>query len=237
MCESEWGPALQEQEFESNEVRVSLLVDVDDNTACPWATILTRRFARRADESEGVPRDKALPACHYESTAVRACEALALSFVNEDLAPRAIRRGYTLGSRAGARTSARQQGPRRLASFFQLPPLRARAVDRRVAAIPKVEAIEGSASRFGPNPLSPKAKEELIVAVACQESTRAQGVNLKAEKTEAKSARCCGAPHHARSSVSLAFVRSRQEETKKGAAWCRILPSRKTRALHPCQWS
>ena len=31
-CESEWGPALQEQEFESNEVRVSLLVDVDDDT-------------------------------------------------------------------------------------------------------------------------------------------------------------------------------------------------------------
>ena len=86
-CESEWGPALQEQEFESNEVRVSLLVDVNDDTAHPWATILTRIFACRADEREGVPRDKALPACHYESIAVRAREALSLSFVDEDLAP------------------------------------------------------------------------------------------------------------------------------------------------------
>ena len=86
-CESEWGPALQEQEFESNEVRVSLLVDVDDDTARPWATIPRRIFARRADESEGVPRDKALPACYYDSTAVRAREALTLSFVDEDLAP------------------------------------------------------------------------------------------------------------------------------------------------------
>ena len=54
-CKSEWGPALQEQEFESNEVRVSLLVDVDDDTARPWATTPTRIFARRADESKGVP--------------------------------------------------------------------------------------------------------------------------------------------------------------------------------------
>ena len=78
-CESERGPALkQEQVFESNEVRVSLLVDVDDDTARPWATIPTRIFARRADESE-VPRETALPACHYVSTAVRACEKLALS--------------------------------------------------------------------------------------------------------------------------------------------------------------
>ena len=90
-CESERGPALkQEQVFESNEVRVSLLVDVnDDDTARPWSTIPTRIFARRADESE-VPQETALPACHYESTAVRAREALALSFVDEDLAPRAI---------------------------------------------------------------------------------------------------------------------------------------------------
>jgi hypothetical protein len=89
-CESKWGPALQEQEFELNEVRVSLLVDFDDDTACPWATIPTRILARQADESEGVPRNKALPACHCESIAVRACEALSLSFVDEDLAPRAI---------------------------------------------------------------------------------------------------------------------------------------------------
>jgi hypothetical protein len=89
-CESERGPALQEQEFESNKLRVSLLVDADDDTARPWATIPTRIFACRADESEGVPREKALPACHNDSTAVRAREALALSFVDEDLAPRAI---------------------------------------------------------------------------------------------------------------------------------------------------
>ena len=90
-CGSEWGPALQEQEIESNEVRVSLLVDVDDDTARPWAAIPTRIFARRADKSEGVPRDKApLTACYNDSTAVRACEALALSFVDKDLAPRAI---------------------------------------------------------------------------------------------------------------------------------------------------
>jgi hypothetical protein len=44
-CESEWGPAQQEQEFESDEVRVSLLVDVDDDTARPWANIPTRIFA------------------------------------------------------------------------------------------------------------------------------------------------------------------------------------------------
>jgi hypothetical protein len=94
-----------------------------------------------------------------------------------------------------------------LASSFQLPPLRARAVDQIVAAVPRIEAIEGSASRFGLNPSSPKAKEELIVAVACQESTRAQGITLNAERTETKSARCRGALCHARSSVSRAFVR------------------------------
>jgi hypothetical protein len=75
-----------------------------------------------------------------------------------------------------------------------------------VAAVPRIEAIEGSESHFGPNPSSPKAKEELIVAVACQESTRAQGVTLEAERTEAKSARCRGAPHHTRFSVSRTFV-------------------------------
>ncbi len=108
-----------------------------------------------------------------------------------------------------ARTCTRQQGPRRSASFFQLPTLRARAVVQIVAAIPRIEAIEGSVSCFGPNPSSPKAKEELIVAVACQESTRAQGVTLKAKRdlTETKSARCCSAIRHARSSISRAFVR------------------------------
>ncbi len=146
-------------------------------------------------------------------------------------------RRYLLGSRKRARTSVRLQGPRRSASFFQLPPSRARAVDQIVATVPRIEVIEGSASRFGPNPSSPKAKEELIVAVVCQESTRAQGVTLEAERTETKSARRRGALCHAWSSVSRAFVRQRQEETKKGAASCRILPSRKTRAPNPRRWS
>ncbi len=101
------------------------------------------------------------------------------------------------------RTSTHQQGPRCSVSFFQLPLSRAsRAVDRRVAAVPKFEAVERSASRFGPNPSSPEAPEELIVAVACPESTRrAQGVTLEAERTKAKSARCRGAPHRARFSL------------------------------------
>ena len=60
-------------------------------------------------------------------------------------------------------------------------------------------------SRFGPNPWSPKVKEELIVAVACQESTQTQGFDLKANKTEAESARCRAVLLHARSSVSHAF--------------------------------
>ena len=107
------------------------------------------------------------------------------------------------------RASTSKSVPWRSASFFRLPTSRARAVDQIVAAVPRIEAIEGSASRFGPNPSSPKAKEELIVAVACQESTRAQGVTLKAKRdlTETKSARCRGALRHARSSVSRAFVR------------------------------
>ena len=50
-----------------------------------------KEFAHRADESEGVPQEQApLPACYNDSTMVRACEALALSFIDEDLAPRAI---------------------------------------------------------------------------------------------------------------------------------------------------
>ncbi len=63
-------------------------------------------------------------------------------------------------------------------------------------------------SRFGPNPLSPKAKEELIVVVASQESTQTQGFTLKAKKTEAESARCRAVLNQARSSVSCAFVRT-----------------------------
>jgi len=96
VCKSEWGPAQEQQEFESNEVRVlSLLPEVDDDTARPWGFfpkgIFTRRSPDSANESEGaVPRETALPACHYESTAVRARKAIALSFVDKDLAPRAI---------------------------------------------------------------------------------------------------------------------------------------------------
>ena len=33
---SEWGPAQEQQEFKSNEVSVSLLAEVDDDTALPW---------------------------------------------------------------------------------------------------------------------------------------------------------------------------------------------------------
>ena len=43
------------------------------------------------------------------------------------------------------------------------------------------------ASRFGPNPSSPKAKEELIVVVACQECTQITGFALKANKTKEES--------------------------------------------------
>jgi len=108
-----------------------------------------------------------------------------------------------------ARMCTRQQGPRRSASLFQLPTSRARAADQIVTAVPRIEAIEGFVSLFGPNLSSPKAKEELIVAVACQESTRTQGVTLKAKRDliETKSARCSGALCHARSFVSRAFVR------------------------------
>ena len=114
-----------------------------------------------------------------------------------------------LGNCARVRASTSKSVPWRSASFFQLPTSRARAVDQIVAAVPRIKAIEGSVSRFGPNPSSPEAKEELIVAVACQESTRAQGVTLKAKRdlTETKSARCRGALRHARSSVSRAFVK------------------------------
>jgi len=98
VCESELGPAQEQQEFESNEVRVSLLADVNNDTACPWRIFPKRIFARRspspdsANEREqgAVPREQAPPACYYDRTAVRAREALALTFVDEELAPRAI---------------------------------------------------------------------------------------------------------------------------------------------------
>ena len=119
--ESEWGPALQQeqQEFESNKVRVSLLVDVNDNTARPWGIIPTRIFARRTDDSEGVPQEQApLSACYNDSTAVElARRLLSTSLTKTWLRERSLR-GYTLGSRvARARESARQQVPGRSASF------------------------------------------------------------------------------------------------------------------------
>ena len=61
-------------------------------------------------------------------------------------------------------------------------------------------------------------KEVLIVAVMCTESTQTQGITLKANKTEAASARCRGVLLQAQSPVSHAFIHTRQEETKKGAA-------------------
>jgi hypothetical protein len=80
-------------------------------------------------------------------------------------------RGYTLGNHAWVRASTRKSVPWRLASFFLLPTSRARAVDHKVTAVPKTKAVERFASRFGPNLLLLKAKEELIVTVACQESS------------------------------------------------------------------
>ena len=95
VCESELGPAREQQEFESNEVRVSLLAEVDDDTACPWGIFPKGIFACRspdsANESEGaVPQEQAPPACYNYSTTVRARKALALSFIDKELAPREI---------------------------------------------------------------------------------------------------------------------------------------------------
>ena len=96
---SERGLALQQelqQEFKSNKVRGSLLINVNKDTVCLWGIFPKWIFARRspdsASESKGVPREQALllPACYNDSTAVRACEVLALSFVDKDLAPQVI---------------------------------------------------------------------------------------------------------------------------------------------------
>jgi len=87
--------------------------------------------------------------------------------------------------------------------------------------------------------LSPEAKEEVLNAVACQKSTRTKDFTLKAKKTEAKPAGYRAVlDQGARSSVSGAFIRTQQEETKKRAATWKSLPSRKTqRAPHHRQWS
>ena len=84
----------------------------------------------------------------------------------------------------------------------------ARALGKEVAAAPPIKAIKRSMRRFGRKASSPKAKEELIVAVACKESTRTQGVTLKANKTKAESARCHAVLVQARSSVSAASWKS-----------------------------
>jgi hypothetical protein len=83
---------------------------------------------------------------------------------------------------------------------FLPPTLRARAVDKEVAAVPPSKAIDRFVSRFGRNPLSPKAKEGLIVAVS--------RITLEASKTKAESDRCRAALTRARSAVSRAFVRT-----------------------------
>jgi hypothetical protein len=68
---------VDDQECESDEVRVSLLVDNGLCSARLWAIIPQTRV-------------QALPACNNNSTAVRARKAIALTFVDKDLAPRAI---------------------------------------------------------------------------------------------------------------------------------------------------
>jgi hypothetical protein len=158
-CESERGPALQEQKFETDEVRVYLLVDVDDDTARPWATIPRRIFARRADESEGVPRDKAalLPACYNDSSAVRAREALALSFVDEDLAPRAI------PERIIARKSC--------ARAYVHPPARSLSVRQAFSSCRRREQ-EPSTKRSRPSPESRRSKRLRAVSARTRRRPR-----------------------------------------------------------------
>ena len=103
--------------------------------------------------------------------------------------------------------------------FLDLPAPRARAVDQRVVAIlPETKASKHLLSHLSPNPSSPEAKEEVLNAVACQESTQTEDFALKAKKTEAKPACCRAVLDQARSSVFRAFVRTGREETKKGAA-------------------
>jgi hypothetical protein len=77
---------------------------------------------------------------------------------------------------------------------------------------------ECSASRLGPNPSLPEAKEEVLNAVACQESTRTENFALKAKKAEAEPARCRTVLYQAQSYIPRAFVRTQREEPKKGAA-------------------
>ena len=99
VCGSKRGPALnQEQVFESNEVRVSLLVFVDQEFESDEVrvSLLVDDELYSARPRAIIPQTRVLedlPAyhsCHNDSTVVRARETLALSFVYKDLAPRAI---------------------------------------------------------------------------------------------------------------------------------------------------
>ena len=158
-CESERGPALQEQEFESNKVRVSLLVDdqefesdevrvsllVDDElySARPWAIIPQTRV-------------QALPACHNDSTAVRALEALALSFVDEDLAPQAI----------PERIYARKP----CASAYERPP--ARSSTRQAFSSCRRREQELSTEESRPSPKSRRSKVQRAVSARTRRRPR-----------------------------------------------------------------
>jgi len=101
---------------------------------------------------------------------------------------------------------------------------------------PHNKAIECSANRFGPNPSSPKTKEELIVVVACQvprEHSNPRLHTLKAKKTKTKSARCRAVLICARSSVSPAFIATRRVETKKGGACYKSPPEQEDTRSSP----
>ena len=179
-------------------------------------------------------------------TGARAREALAInltapdSFVDEEQAPRAIpKRIFAHKSCGGAYVHA----PPRSSTFGQLFP--AAAVVSKSRRPNSRGRPQSRGKRRFREPLRPVP----VVArgpgrVDCRgrvpgEHWRAQGVTLEAERTKAKSARCRGAPHHARFSVSRAFVLSRREETKTGVEhYYSSLPSRKTRRAHSMRrWS
>ena len=176
-------------------------------------------------EGEGGPQERALlPACYDDCTAVRARKALALVFVDKDLAPRTIpERIYT-------------QKP--CTSVCECPPVCYLASDRvSTPAGPASKSCRPKSRGRPPQnqgPSSPEAKDRVINAVACQESIRTEDFTIKAKKTEAKPARCRAVLNQgARSSVSRAFVRMRRMDTKKGGACYKSPLSRKTQeALH-----
>ena len=128
VCESEWGPHRDHQEFDSsNEVRVTLLVDERD--IIPQTRQQTRSLPSddsRYDESTVSP------------TAARAREALAIdltvrdSFVDKELAPRAIPTRIFAWK---PQTSAYERPPARSSTFGQLFP--AAAVASKQSRRPK----------------------------------------------------------------------------------------------------